>query len=121
MQCVDYLGLLGRYDDIDMLGFAISDLLPRDQAAGHFPNAKTADIDRLISNWRPRNSQECSLGASNERFPQGCMPWEKQLLPSKNWRGSGDDLENMYHEFRVTKERESNNQSIWPTGSVSQS
>jgi len=119
MHCVDYLGLLGRYDDIDMLGFAISDMLPSDQVAGQFPYAKTAGIDRLISNRRPRNSQECSLGASNERFPQGCMLWEKQLLPSKNWRGSGDDLENMQHEFRVTEERALKNQ-FWPTGSVSQ-
>ena len=35
---------------------------------------------------------------------------EKQLFASKNWRGSGDDLENMYHEFRVTEERALTNQ-----------
>ena len=53
MHCVDYIGLLERYDDIDMLGFAIADSLPRDQVAGQFPHGKTADIDRLISNRRP--------------------------------------------------------------------
>ena len=32
------------------------------------------------------------------------------MLPSRNWRGSGDDLENVYHEFRVTKKRALSNQ-----------
>ena len=110
MHCVDYLGLLGRYDDIDMLGFALDDSLPSGQCAGQFPHAKTADIDRLISNRRPRNSQEMPLGASKDLFPHGCLFCEKQLLPSMNWRGSGDDLQNMYHEFRVTEERALTNQ-----------
>ena len=110
MHCMDYLGLLERYDDIDMLGFALADTLPSDQSAGQFPNSKTADIDRLISNRRPRNSQERPLGASKEIFPHGCLFCEKQLHPGYNWRGSGDDLQNMYHEFRVTEERAMTNQ-----------
>ena len=110
MHCVDYIGLLERYDDIDMLGFAVADSLPHGQAAGQFPNGKTEDIDRLISNRRPRNSQEMPLGASRELFPHGCLFCEKQLSPSRIWRGSGDDLENMYHEFRVTDKRALTNQ-----------
>ena len=35
---------------------------------------------------------------------------EKQLLPGRKWRGSGDDLKNMYHEFRVSKKRAVTNQ-----------
>ena len=58
MYCVDYIALLERYDDIDMLDFALADSLPGDQAAGQFPNSKSDDVDRLISNRRPRNSQE---------------------------------------------------------------
>ena len=34
MLCVDYIALLKRYDDIDMLDFALADSLPGDQAAG---------------------------------------------------------------------------------------
>ena len=45
MHCVDYIGLLERYDDINMLGFALADSLPPDQAAGQFPNGKTENID----------------------------------------------------------------------------
>ena len=48
MHCVDYMGLLERYDEIDMLGFALADSLPRGQSAGQFPFGKTADVDRLI-------------------------------------------------------------------------
>ena len=69
MHCVDFLGLLGRYDDIDMLDFAIADTLPANQVAGQFPFKKTEDVDRLISNRRPRNFQEEALGASGQLFP----------------------------------------------------
>ena len=31
-------------------------------------------------------------------------------MPSRKWRGSGDDLQNMYHEFRVTGKRAQTNQ-----------
>ena len=110
MHCVDYIGLLERYDKIDMLGFELAALLPSDQSAGQFPNGKTEKIDRLISNRRPRNSQEKPLGASKQLFPHGCLFCEKQLLSSRIWRGSGDDLQNMYHEFRVTHERALTNQ-----------
>ena len=103
-------GLLERYDEIGMLEFEFAALLPGDQSAGQFPNEKTEDIDRLISNRRPRNSQEKPLGASKQLFPHGCLFCEKQLLPSRIWRGSGDDLEKMYHEFRVTHERALTNQ-----------
>ena len=57
MHCVDYFGLLERYDDIGMLGFELDASLPSGQAAGHFPFTKSAEVDRLISNRRPRNSQ----------------------------------------------------------------
>ena len=57
MHCVDYFGLLARYDEIDRPGFALADSLPGDQAAGQFPNEKSADSDRLISNRRPRISR----------------------------------------------------------------
>ena len=57
MHCVDFLGLLGRYDDIDMLDFAIADTLPANQVAGQFPFKKTEDVDRLISNRRPRTKR----------------------------------------------------------------
>ena len=110
MHCDNFIGLLERYDEIDMLDFELADLLPSDQVAGQFPFKKSEDVDRLISNRRPRNSQEESLGASGQLFPHGSLFCEKQLLPSRNWRGSGDDLQNMYHEFRVTKERALTNQ-----------
>ena len=100
MHCNNFIGLLGRHDDIDMLDFAIAESLPSDQVAGQFPHAKSEDVDRLISNRKPRNSQEEPLGASGQLFPHGSLLCEKQLLPSKIWRGSGDDLQNMYHEFR---------------------
>ena len=110
MHCVDYIALLERYDDIDMLDFALADSLPGDQATGQFPNAKSDDVDRLISNRRPRNSQEEALRASRELFPHGCLFCEKQFMPSRKWRGSGDDVQNMYHEFRVTGKRAQTNQ-----------
>ena len=110
MHCVDYFGLLERYDDIGMLGFELDASLPSGQAAGQFPFTKSAEVDRLISNRRPRNSQEEPLGASKDLFPHGCLLCEKQLLPSRKWRGSGDDLQNMYHEFRVTRKRALTNQ-----------
>jgi len=110
MHCEDFIALLSRYDEIDMLDFELADLLPPGQAAGQFPHQKSEHVDRLISNRRPRNSQEEAIGASGQLFPHGCLFCEKQLLPSRNWRGSGDDLENMYHEFRVTKQRALSNQ-----------
>ena len=110
MHCEDFTTLLERCDDIDMLDFELAALLPAGQAAGQFPHKKSEDVDRLISNRRPRNSQEVSLGASGELFPHGSLFCEKQLMPSRKWRGSGDDLENMYHEFRVTKKRALTNQ-----------
>ena len=105
MHCKDFVGLLERYDEIDMLDFALADSLPSDQTAGQFPFEKSEFLDRLISNRRPRNSQEESLGASGELFPHGSLFCEKVLLPSRKWRGSGDDLQNMYHEFRVSAKR----------------
>ena len=33
------------------------------------------------------------MGASGQLFPHGCLLCEKQLLPSRIWRGSGDDLQ----------------------------
>ena len=110
MHCADFIALLERYDGIDMLDFELADLLPADQVAGQFPHPKSEDVDRLISNRRPRNSQEEPLGASGQLFPHGSLFCEKQLLPSREWRGSGDDLENMYHEFRVTHKRALTNQ-----------
>ena len=110
MHCNDFVGLLGRYDDIDMLDFELAASLPSDQVAGQFPFAKSDEVDRLISNRRPRNSQEEPLGASGQLFPHGSLFCEKQLLPKYNWRGSGDDLENMYHEFRVSRKRALTNQ-----------
>ena len=89
MHCIDYIGLLERYDEIGMLEFEFAALLPGDQSAGQFPNEKPEDIDRLISNGRPRNSQEKPLGASKQLFPHGCLFCDKQLLPSRIWRGSG--------------------------------
>ena len=50
------------------------------------------------------------MGASKQLFPHGCLICEKQLHPSRYLRGSGDDLENMYHEFRVSEERARTNQ-----------
>ena len=35
MHCVDFLGLLGRYDDIDMSDFAIADTLPANHSLPH--------------------------------------------------------------------------------------
>ena len=110
MHCKDFVGLLERYDEIDMLDFALADSLPSDQTAGQFPFEKSEFLDRLISNRRPRNSQEESLGASGELFPHGSLFCEKVLLPSRKWRGSGDDLQNMYHEFRVSAKRALTNQ-----------
>ena len=110
MHCENFRGLLERYDEIEMLDFEIAAKLPADQVAGQFPHKKSEDVDRLISNRRPRNSQEEPLGASGQLFPHGSLFCEKQLLPGRKWRGSGDDLENMYHEFRVTKERALTNQ-----------
>ena len=110
MHCTDFAGLLERYDQIDMLDFELADLLPANQAAGQFPFRKSEGVDRLISNRRPRNSQEESMGASGELFPHGCLFCEKQLLPGRKWTGSGDDLKNMYHEFRVSKKRAVTNQ-----------
>ena len=110
MHCENFIGLLERYDDIEMLDFELAGLLPADQVAGQFPFEKSEDVDCLISNRRPRNSQEEPLGASGQLFPHGSLFCEKQLLPSRKWRGSGDDLENMYHEFRVTRKRALTNQ-----------
>jgi len=71
MHCTDCAGLLERYDQIDMLDFELADLLPANQAAGQFPFEKSEGVDRLISNRRPRNLQEESMGASGELFPHG--------------------------------------------------
>ena len=84
MHCEDFIGLLSRYDEIDMLDFELADLLPPGQAAGQFQHPKSEEVDRLISNRRPRNSQEAPIGASGQLFPHGCLFCEKQLLPSRN-------------------------------------
>ena len=48
IHCNNFIGLLERYDDIDMLDFAIAESLPPDQVAGQFLYAKSEDVNRLI-------------------------------------------------------------------------
>ena len=48
IHCNNFIGLLERYDDIDMLDFAIAESLPPDQVAEQFLYAKSEDVDRLI-------------------------------------------------------------------------
>ena len=110
MHCDDYVGLLTALDTCGMLEFERDADLPRGQAAGMFPVAKSADRDRLITNRRPRNSQEEPIGASAELFPHGCVLCELQLRPSERVRGSGDDLPDYYHSIRVSEERARTNQ-----------
>ena len=82
MHCEDFIALLSRYDEIDMLDFELADLLPPGQAAGQFPHQKSEHVDRLISNRRPRNSQEEAIGASGQLFPHGCLfceEWQEKV------------------------------------------
>ena len=83
MHCENCIGLLERYDEIEMLDFELAELLPSNQAAGQFLFKKSEDVDRLISNRRPRNSQEESLGAPGQLFPHGSLFCEKQFSPSR--------------------------------------
>ena len=88
-----------------MLEFALASEIDRRFVAGIFPVAKSATRDRPITNRRPRNAVERSVGASAELFPHGSVLTELQVPPGARIRGSGDDLPDFYHTVRVGLER----------------
>ena len=62
----DDVALLERFDCAGMLEFALASEIDRRFVAGIFPVAKSATRDRPITNRRPRNAVERSVGASAE-------------------------------------------------------
>ena len=101
----DDVALLERFDCAGMLEFALASEIDRRFVAGIFPVAKSATRDRPITNRRPRNAVERSVGASAELFPHGSVLTELQVPPGARIRGSGDDLPDFYHTVRVGLKR----------------
>ena len=92
-----------------MLEFALDeDINPR-LVSGTFPVPKSAERDRLVSNRRPRNAVERSIGAAAELFPHGSVFTELLVGARARVRGSGDDLPGFYHTVRVSEARARSN------------
>ncbi len=111
----EHLRLFDREDAADMVELELSAELPRGRlgealAAGIFPVAKSTDRDRLITNRRPANSQERSLGASAALFPHACLLCEVRLSRRQRLKGHGDDLPDFYHTCRCSEDRTRTNQ-----------
>ena len=81
MRKEDDVALLERFDEAGMLEFDVATEVERRYVAGQFPAAKSATRDRLITNRRPRNAIERSVGASAELFPHGTALAELQVPP----------------------------------------
>ena len=77
--------------------------------SGMFPVAKSTERDRLLSNRKPMNAYERSIGAAGVLFPHGSMLTELQVGVKARIRGSGDDLPDFYHTIRVSQERAKSN------------
>ncbi len=101
----DLLRLLARMDAAGMLDFCREDEVDGKLAAGLFSIFKDTWADRLITNRRPRNSQEMPLGASRVLFPQASQLGDVVLKRGQRLRGSGDDLPDFYHTIRVSDSR----------------
>ena len=62
-----------------------------------------------MSNRKPMNAYERSIGAAGVLFPHGSMLTELQVGVKARIRGSGDDLPDFYHTIRVSQERAKSN------------
>ena len=76
-----------------------------DEVATFFTVAKDVEEDRSIVNRSKRNSAERREGRVQETFPHGCALCDVRLEKSEVLRGSAEDLENFYHQCRVTRKR----------------
>ena len=101
--------LLECFDVAGMLEFLLDDEIESKLVSGMFPVPKSAERDRLVSNRRPRNAHERSIGAAAELFPHGSMLTELLVGARARIRGSGDDLPDFYHTIRVSRERARSN------------
>ena len=101
--------LLECFDVAGMLEFILDDEIESKLVSGMFPVPKSAERDRLVSNRRPRNAHERSIGAAAELFPHGSMLTELLVGARARIRGSGDDLPDFYHTIRVSRERARSN------------
>ena len=101
----DEIALLERFDDAGMLEFELASEVDRRRVAGMFPVAKSALRDRVITNRRPRNAVERSVGAPAELFPHGSVLTEIRVPSGFRIPGSGDDLPDFYHTIRVGPKR----------------
>ena len=99
----DRVHLLERLDEAGMLDFAFA--CDTDTVAGMFPVDKGDGKQRLITNRRPRNAHERSIGAVAGLFPHGSVLTDIQLPDGHVLRGSGDDLPDFYHSVRVPGKR----------------
>ena len=102
----EYRKLLARQDAAEMIELEPAVTLGDSaMAAGMFAVAKSAGADRLITNRKPRNSQERGLGVSGSLFPHGTCFCDLQLGPRDVVFGHGDDLPDFYHTCRCSAAR----------------
>ena len=92
-----------------MLDFADADSICAEYVAGLFTVEKDATLDRLITNRKPENSRERSIGASRWLFPHPSQLGDTCLGPGECLRASGDDLPDFYHTVQTSEARTRSN------------
>ena len=97
-----YLGFARRGRPLE---FALDEGIDPRLVSGTFPVPKSAERERLVSNRRPRNAVERSIGAAAELFPHGSVFTELLVGARARVRGSEDDLPDFYHTVRVSEAR----------------
>lgn len=71
--------------------------------AGAFAVSKSATSQRFVTNRKPRNRLEVSIGTAADWFPHGTCFCDMRLQRGECVRGSGDDLPDYYHSIRGNK------------------
>ena len=90
-------------DDCGLLEFGGEAEVKSDEVATFFTVAKDAESDRTIVNRDARNQVEIAEGRVQDTFPHGCSLCDVKLEENEALRISADDLENFYHQRRVSR------------------
>ena len=74
-----------------------------EEVAPFFTVSKEKETDRSILNRTTRNRVERPEDRVQETFPHGSALCDVKLKESEALRASADDLENVYHQCRATR------------------